>query len=142
MASPSGANSSASTLLQISSASEADQIRKQKRMKSNRESARRSRMRAQKRLHDLRWQVQRLREENRGVSASLSLATQQYLDMEAENSVLMTRMVELSSRLLSLNEILHCLSGSSGLLCDYFHNPWNLVCMNQLSMASADMFQY
>ncbi|URD76226.1 ocs element-binding factor 1 [Musa troglodytarum] len=62
------------------------------------------------------------------------------------NSVLRTQMVELSNRLQSLNDILHCLKAkyciSSG-PTDNFINPWNLMRMNQPIMALAEnMFQY
>ncbi|WOK92556.1 bZIP transcription factor 11-like [Canna indica] len=147
MASPSG-TSSGSSLHQNSGSEEDLQAlmdqKKQKRMISNRESARRSRMRKQKLLDDLTSQLHQLQEENSKILTSLTLTTQHYFAVEAENSILRTQMMELSSRLRSLSDILHCLSGTSnGGLCDGFINPWNLVCMNQPIMASADnMFQY
>ncbi|KAE8729243.1 putative HIT-type Zinc finger family protein [Hibiscus syriacus] len=91
--------------------------RKRKRMKSNRESARSSRMRKQK---------------------------------HAENSVLRAQMMELSQRLESLNQILHCLNNwvyeSEGFETSdesFTTNPFNIPHLNQPIMASADMmFEY
>ncbi|KAG1368112.1 bZIP transcription factor 11 [Cocos nucifera] len=121
--------------------------KKQKRMLSNRESARRSRIRKQKHLDDLRAQVSQLRQENSEILAAWSLATKNYLALEAENSVLRTQMMELSSRLQSLDDILHLLNGSFSTshghqFTDGSCNPWNPMYMNQPIMASADLLQY
>ncbi|RWV91310.1 hypothetical protein BHE74_00032733 [Ensete ventricosum] len=123
-------------------------LKKQKRKISNRESARRSRMRKQKHLDGLTAQVGQLRKENSQILTSFTLTMQRFFAVQAENCVLRTQMVELSNRLQSLNEILHCLrakdSISSGpMINDNFINPWNLMRMNQPIMASAEnMFQY
>ncbi|XP_064998529.1 bZIP transcription factor 11 [Musa acuminata AAA Group] len=151
MASPVG-TPSGSSLLQ-KSASEEDlqavmNLKMQKRKISNRESARRSRMRKQKHLDGLTAQIGQLRKENSQILTSFTLTTQRFFAVQAENSVLRTQMVELSNRLQSLNDILHCLKAkysiSSGpMITDDFINPWNLMRMNQPIMASAEnMFQY
>ncbi|RZR93803.1 hypothetical protein BHM03_00022385 [Ensete ventricosum] len=122
-------------------------------MTSNRESARRSRMRKQKHLDDLTAQLNQLRKENSQILTSLTLTTHHCFAVEADNSVLRTQMVELSSRLQSLDEIFQCLNGSNpisnGLSVtalrsnDSFSNPCNFTYMNQPIMASADyMFPY
>ncbi|KAJ8641354.1 hypothetical protein MRB53_018048 [Persea americana] len=149
MASPSG-TSSGSSLLQNSGSEEDLQLlmdqRKLKRMQSNRESARRSRMRKQKHLDDLMAQVAQLRRENNQILTSLNITTQNYLNVESENSVLRTQMMELNHRLHSLNEILNCLHGNIGFemggpeITDSFLNPYDLLHLNQPIMASADMF--
>ncbi|CAD5173894.1 unnamed protein product, partial [Musa acuminata subsp. malaccensis] len=149
MASPCG-TSSGSSLLQNSGSEQDLQAvinQKQKRMTSNRESARRSRIRKQKHFDDLTAQLNQLRKENSQILTSLSLTTHHYFAVEADNSVLRTQMVELSSRLQSLDEILQCLNGnnpiSNGLsINDSFSNPCNFTYMNQPIMASADMFPY
>ncbi|XP_058087884.1 bZIP transcription factor 11-like [Magnolia sinica] len=160
MATSSGTSSgSGSTLLQNSGSEEdlqhvMDQ-RKLKRMQSNRESARRSRMRKQKHLDDLMAQVAHLRKENNQILTSLNITTQHYLGVESENSVLRTQIMELTSRLHSLNEIIHYMHGShdhdhdpdcgplNTLACDSYTRPWDLQFLNQQPiMASADMFQY
>lgn len=162
MASSSGTSSgSGLSLLQQNSGSEEDlqalmDQRKRKRMLSNRESARRSRLRKQKHLDDLVSQVAELRKENQQILTSVNITTQQYLSVEAENSVLRAQVGELSHRLESLNEIVEFLNASSGVFgaagassggafiepSNSFFNPLNMAYMNQPIMASADMLPY
>ncbi|KAL5847698.1 hypothetical protein ACOSQ3_011222 [Xanthoceras sorbifolium] len=163
MASSSG-NSSGSTQLQNSGSEEDLQVvmdqRKRKRMQSNRESARRSRMRKQKHLDELMQEVGRLKRDNNQILTSINITTQHLMSVEAENSVLRAQFHELSQRLDSLNEILNFINNTgSGILenddhhdgglintnfADSFMNPMamNMLYLNQPIMASADMFQY
>lgn len=158
MASSSG-TSSGSSLLQNSGSEEDLQAlmdqRKRKRMISNRESARRSRMRKQKHLDDLVSQVSKLRKENQEILTSVNITTQKYLSVEAENSVLRAQMGELSNRLESLNEIVGALNSSNGVFGAsnafveqnngfFFNSLNNMSYMNQPMpiMASADILQY
>ncbi|MCL7030249.1 hypothetical protein MKW94_012590 [Papaver nudicaule] len=130
--------------------------RKQKRMLSNRESARRSRMRKQKHLDGLTAQVTQLKKENHQILSSLNITTQNYMNVEAENSIYRAKMSELTHRLESLNEIVQYLNVSNhnnNMACTYensssgtndqFHyeNPWSgsAVYLNQPIMASADV---
>ncbi|XP_047323739.1 bZIP transcription factor 11-like [Impatiens glandulifera] len=83
-----------------------EQMRKRKRMVSNRESARRSRLRKQKHENDLTDQVCQLNKEKKVLITGMNRITQKYLIIEAENRVLRAQMVELSNRLQSLNEII------------------------------------
>ena len=121
--------------------------RKRKRMESNRESARRSRMKKQKHLDDLVAQVTQLKKDNNQILTRINFTTQHYLNIEAENSVLRAQMMELSQSLDSLNEILNYLNRpttSNGVYetsPDSFTNPFNLP-FNQPIMASAEFFQY
>ncbi|KAJ4963480.1 hypothetical protein NE237_023419 [Protea cynaroides] len=152
MASSSG--TSGSTLLPNSGSEEDLQLimdqRKRKRMQSNRESARRSRMRKQKHLDDLMAQVAQLRKENNQILTRMNITTQHYLAMEAENSVLRAQMGELSNTLQSLNEIINYINMGNNSFetevpvigADSFMNPWNSLHLNQPIMASADIFQY
>ncbi|XP_073000561.1 bZIP transcription factor 44-like [Typha latifolia] len=153
MASSSGTSSGSSQIPNSGSEEDLQALmnqRKQKRMLSNRESARRSRMRKQKHLDGLMAQVNQLRKENSQVSTTLNITMQHYLGVEAENSVLRTQMMELNNRLESLNEILYYLNGNNiaGMACEEFETshtnmrPWNLSAVNQPMIASADMFQY
>ncbi|KAI3959065.1 hypothetical protein MKX01_023741 [Papaver californicum] len=87
--------------------------RKRKRMLSNRESARRSRMRKQKHLDELMDQVTQIRKENNQILTSVNLTTQHYLNIESENSILRAQMEELNNRLHSLTEISHYLTANS-----------------------------
>jgi chromosome segregation ATPase len=157
MASSSG-TSSGSSLLQNSGSEEDLQLlmdqRKRKRMISNRESARRSRMRKQKHLDDLVSQVSKLRKENQEILTSVNITTQQCLSVEAENSVLKAQMNELSNRMESLNEIVGAMNSSNGVFGasttfvepnnGFFFNSVNndMSYMNQPIMASADILQY
>lgn len=156
MASSSG-TSSGSSLLQNSGSEEDLQAlmkeKKRKRMISNRESARRSRMRKQKHLDDLTAQISQLMKENGQIITNINVTTQHYMNMEAENSVLRAQVGELSHRLQSLNEIITVLDSTSGSFgtgdfCnlsevnDSFMNPWNMVYPHQTVMASADILHY
>ncbi|KAL9237466.1 hypothetical protein vseg_012010 [Gypsophila vaccaria] len=113
MASPGGGITSSGTtssLNQNSSSEEEMQVammdeRKRKRMISNRESARRSRMRKQKHLDDLTAQVGNLKKSNTQILNTINITTQHFLKVEAENSILRAQMLELSNRLQSLNDI-------------------------------------
>ncbi|KAF7810861.1 bZIP transcription factor 11-like [Senna tora] len=137
MASSSGTSSGGSSLVLQNSGSEEDlQVlimdqRKRKRMISNRESARRSRMRKQKHLDDLVAQVGQLRKENHHILTSVNLTAEQLLRVESENSVLRAQVGELSHRLQSLNEIIDFLSASSSSsliepINGFFNNPLNM----------------
>ncbi|KAG6503144.1 bZIP transcription factor 44-like isoform X2 [Zingiber officinale] len=158
MASSSG-TSSGSSLLHNSGSEEDLQAlldqKKRKRMISNRESARRSRMRKQKQLDDLMAQVSQLRKESSHALSVLNLIAQRRSGVEAENSVLRAQAMELSNRLQALNEILNNLKSSSS--SNSFHprpevfqaqftdnliSPWNFSCTNQPITASEEiMFQ-
>ncbi|XVE93679.1 hypothetical protein REPUB_Repub01dG0214800 [Reevesia pubescens] len=164
MASSSGTSSGSSTLITNSGSEEDLQAlmdeRKRKRMISNRESARRSRMKKQKHLDDLMAQSTELKKETHQIITRINITTQHYLNVEAENSVLRAQANELSHRLQSLNEIISFLNGSNGTNyfdadqqdstslafiepADSFNNPFNLAYLNQPIMASADnMFPY
>ena len=115
-------------------------------------------MRKQKHLDDLVSQVAQLRKENQQILTSVNITTQQYMSVEAENSVLRAQHEELSRRLESLNEIIDFLNvnasssgvfgaaGASGSFigpADSFFNPLNMAYLNQPIVASAsDMVQY
>ncbi|ESQ50644.1 hypothetical protein EUTSA_v10022883mg [Eutrema salsugineum] len=88
--------------------------RKRKRMLSNRESARRSRMRKQKHVDDLTAQINQLSSDNRQILTSLTVTSQLYMKIQAENSVLTAQMSELSTRLESLNEIVDLVTTNNG----------------------------
>ncbi|XP_008812527.2 bZIP transcription factor 53-like [Phoenix dactylifera] len=119
--------------------------RKRKRMLSNRESARRSRMRKQQHLDDLLSQVARLKEENSQISMQVNLLTEQYARLDSENTVLRTQVMELTDRLRSLNSVLHLVEELSGMAMDIpeipdpILKPWQHAC--PAIMASANVFQ-
>ena len=87
--------------------------RKRKRMQSNRESARRSRMRKQQHLDSLISQTDELKKENSQISTSIGITTELYLNIESENAILRAQMAELSNRLHSLNDIINYINSVS-----------------------------
>lgn len=78
--------------------------RRQRRMLSNRESARRSRMRKQKHLDELRAQVAHMRAENRQILSSFDILNQRYSRVLEENRLLKTQTMELSQQLHQLQQ--------------------------------------
>ncbi|XP_008813386.1 bZIP transcription factor 53-like [Phoenix dactylifera] len=122
--------------------------RKRKRMLSNRESARRSRMKKQQQLGDLTNQAAQLRNENEQIAMQADLITQQYAELETENCVLRAQVMELTERLQSLNSVLRVFEEVSGMAMDIpevpdpLLRPWQLPCPAQPIMATADMFQF
>ncbi|KAF3779746.1 bZIP transcription factor 53 [Nymphaea thermarum] len=139
--------------VQSSSGSEGDphsvvDDRKRKRMISNRESARRSRMRKQQHLDELLGQVTLLQTENNQMVSRIDAAAQQYQGIDGENAVLRAQVNELTERLQYLNSVLHFLEDFSGMAMDIpeipdpLLKPWQLPCPPQPIFASADMLQY
>ncbi|KAL4584268.1 hypothetical protein LXL04_008864 [Taraxacum kok-saghyz] len=133
--------------------------RKRKRMQSNRESARRSRMRKQKHLDDLSDQINQIKKDNTQIVSTINVTTQQFVQVEADNSVLRAQMGELSQRLNYLNEIINLMnsncpttdctnvSSTTGVFefdnhHDFMNNPWNMMYLNQQPIMAAEMLQY
>ncbi|KAK5783774.1 hypothetical protein V6Z11_A11G120600 [Gossypium hirsutum] len=118
--------------------------RKRKRMLSNRESARRSRMRKQKRLQDLVQEVNALQKDNSQISEKIGVATQYYIEMQSANNVLRAQAMELTERLRSLNSVLQVVEEADGYAIDIpeIPEPWQLPCSIQPIMALVDMFEY
>ncbi|XP_061350773.1 bZIP transcription factor 44-like [Gastrolobium bilobum] len=150
MASSSG-NSSMCTKIQSSGSEEDLQLmmdqRKNKRKQSNRESARRSRMRKQNHLDDMMREVSRLTKDKSEIITSIKVTTQQYLNVEAENSILRAQMTELSQRLESLNDIINLINATtSSYERDCYQssaqNFFNMLSLNEPITASAGFFQW
>ncbi|XP_076892140.1 bZIP transcription factor 44-like [Bidens hawaiensis] len=130
--------------------------KKRKRKESNRESARRSRIRKQKHAADLMAESNKIKSDNDQIRASINVTTQRFVEIEAENSVLRAQMSELSQRMDSLNRILDSIKMNSNCTThqcmndrlfefgfDCVENPWNMMYLNQPPiMASADTFGY
>ncbi|WZZ82529.1 hypothetical protein YC2023_103101 [Brassica napus] len=115
--------------------------RKRKRMISNRESARRSRMRKQKQLGDLINEVTVLKNDNAKITEQADVATRKYVEMESRNDVLRAQASELTERLRSLNSVLEMVEEISGQALEIPQiNPWQVSCPMQPITASADMF--
>ncbi|XVF66120.1 hypothetical protein PTKIN_Ptkin10aG0009200 [Pterospermum kingtungense] len=96
------------SLPQMSSGSEADahgmimDEKKRKRMLSNRESARRSRMKKQKLLEDLISEVACLKVEIQKNTDKFEILMQKTVDLESENNVLKAQQIELAQYLRNL----------------------------------------
>lgn len=148
----SGSGSGLYTLQNSGSEEDLQQLmdqRKRKRMISNRKSARRSRMRKQKHLDDLMSQLSLLNKENNQILTSTSVTTQNYLNIEAENSILRAQVSELGHRLESLTEIISYLNANnnSGSIIDQFsmgdvfiqNESWNYM---YHPIMTADIMQY
>lgn len=130
-------------------------------MESNRESARRSRMRKQRHLAELAAEAGQLRKDNDQIITSITITTHHLLGLEAENSILRAQALGLSQRLQSLNDILGYINTTNLGACeivddevvggvvratshDHFLNPLNSLGhhVNHPIMAASDMFQY
>lgn len=158
MASSSGTSSGSSQLQNSGSEEDLQALmdqRKRKRMISNRESARRSRMRKQKHLDELVAQVAQLRKENHQIVQSVNITTQHYMNIESENSILRAQAGELSHRLQALNDIINFLNANTGVFgaavvgdsstfcpepIDSFMNPLSLSYLNQPITATTGIF--
>ncbi|CAL9125322.1 Ocs element-binding factor [Musa troglodytarum] len=122
--------------------------RKRKRMISNRESARRSRMRKQQHLDELINQAEQLKSQNSQIDVQINLATQQFVKVESENAILRAQLSELTERLQSMNSVLRFIEEVSGMtmdipeLPDPLLKPLQLPCAAQPIMANADMLQF
>ncbi|KAI4341657.1 hypothetical protein MLD38_026353 [Melastoma candidum] len=133
-----------------SSGSEADpqkdvgiEERKRKRMESNRESARRSRLRKQKQLDDLLGQVSHLECANKQLVDTIDAVQRKYSVVEADNSILRVQIAELTGRLQSLNSVLEVVEEVSGIpldipeVPDMGMRPWQQPCPVQLIATAA-----
>ncbi|KAG4931737.1 hypothetical protein AAZX31_17G239700 [Glycine max] len=156
MASSSG-TSSTSILLQSSGSEEDLQLlmeqRKKKRKQSNRESARRSRMRKQKHLDDLIAQVDLLKKQKSLTLKKVNITTQHCLKVEAENSILRAQKTELTQSLQSLNDIINLINTTTTFDHNNYYynnnnnnnnnnnfmmNPMHMAYLNQPIVATAD----
>ncbi|KAL6515921.1 hypothetical protein OROGR_019226 [Orobanche gracilis] len=122
--------------------------RMRKRKLSNRESARKSRMRKQQRLEELTVQISRFQEENKKLRQMIDGASQMYINFESDNNVVRAQIMELTDRLHSLNSMIQIASEVNEMAFDIPDIPdtllesWRLPCPTQPIPASADMFEY
>lgn len=87
-------------------------------MESNRESARRSRKRKQERLDELVNDAALLKNKNSQMEMQINVYTQKYLQVESENTVKRTQVMELTERLQYLNSVLRFMEEFSGMAMD------------------------
>lgn len=126
--------------------------RKRRRMVSNRESARRSRLRKRKHLDELMTQLAQLRATNSEILMRIGFTTRQLVTVEAENAVLRAQMVELGRRLESLDEILSYinLGNVNGGFEDYspsdasplMNTVGRVANQHMIAAAASDVFEY
>ncbi|KAB2616316.1 ocs element-binding factor 1-like [Pyrus ussuriensis x Pyrus communis] len=120
--------------------------KKRKRMLSNRESARRSRMKKQKQIDDLTTEITRLEMSNNQVRQTVDARERSYNEIESANNVLRAQAMELTDRLQSLNSVLHIFEEVSGFSVDIpeMHDPllkpWQRPYPSQPIPASSGMF--
>ncbi|KAK4260213.1 hypothetical protein QN277_003359 [Acacia crassicarpa] len=94
--------------------------RRRRRMLSNRESARRSRMRKQKHLENLRFQVNRFKIQNRELSNRLQFLLHHYNRVSTENQWLRSEQIQLRQKLHNITQFfaLQPFSSSSAWPCN------------------------
>lgn len=98
--------------------------KKRKRMLSNRESAKRSRMRKQQRLHDLTSQISELKCQNDQLLLQSNMLTQRNMLLESNNIILRYELDSLKERLQSLNStIRRMMEQISGISIDALMAP-------------------
>ncbi|XP_059646681.1 bZIP transcription factor 53-like [Cornus florida] len=149
-------------LIITSSGSEGDERyakmdeRKRKRMMSNRESARRSRMRKEQHIKELNNQVSYLKSSNNVIVQEMNSVRQLWSGVESENMVLRAQLADLKNRLESLEIVLSYMrgtststststSGCSMAICqdDPLLKPLQVSCQSMPLMASyAGMFRF
>lgn len=121
--------------------------RKRKRMLSNRESARRSRLRKQQQVEDLTGEAGKLKIENDRLARSIKATEEAYLKMEAANDVIRAQTRELEAQFRFLNSVIDAAAAEEAnsfsvddvpLIDDPLLKPWFIPYPNY-SMASHEM---
>jgi seryl-tRNA synthetase len=121
--------------------------RKRKRMISNKESARRSRIRKQQHVESLIRQVTQLQNENKFIEEKINNVADVYIGLAIENNVMRAQLSELTDRLRSLNSVLQIAEEVVGYAVDIpeipdaLLEPWQLPCPMQTVAAPSSMFQ-
>ncbi|KAL2465259.1 basic region/leucine zipper motif 53 [Abeliophyllum distichum] len=120
--------------------------KKQKRMISNRESARRSRMRRQQHIKDLKRKIMYFISIRNEMVQKINEITQHYTTVESENIILRVQKEELRKRLESVEMVTNYMymanEHSVYSLQDSCLNPWQPPLQFQPIMTSAGIFQF
>ncbi|XP_042408874.1 bZIP transcription factor 53-like [Zingiber officinale] len=121
--------------------------RKRKKMLSNRESARRSRMRKQQKLDDMLKESADFKGQNSKIEMQINVVTQHFETVDTENTILRAQISELTARLQSMNSILHIYKEVSGLsmeipeMPETMTKPWRLPFQAQPLSTAVNMFK-
>lgn len=119
--------------------------KKRKRMISNRESARRSRMKKQKQMQDLTDEISRLEVANNNVVSKIDEITEKYTVCGAENNVLRAQAMELTERLRLLSSVIKKreMDVNGNQLPNLLLKPRQISCsMQQPFPASSGLFRF
>ncbi|KAK4797542.1 hypothetical protein SAY86_029868 [Trapa natans] len=100
--------------------------KKRRRMNSNRESARRSRMKKQKHLQDLIAEMGRLERERREMLSICDDKTKGHLILEAENGALLAEKAALAGYLGHLEALMIRKFKEAGGQCSGVQEPWQV----------------
>ena len=124
-----------------------DVKKKMKRMQSNRESARRSRMRKQKRFENLTREVRELQIVNSRIVESVNGREEAMVEIESMNNFLRVEAIEMTCRLRALDLMLQIQDDANVVVVDVrdpWLEPWQLNQQRQppppLMAAYYDMF--
>lgn len=110
-------------------------------MQSNRESARRSRLKKQKRLEDLGNEVNRLRVMNSRIVESINDKERARIEIESMNNVLRLEAVEMTYRLRALNLVVQIVDDANVYdVLDPLLEPWQFDLPLQPSSVDYDTF--
>uniref|UniRef100_A0A5B7AU47 Putative ocs element-binding factor 1-like n=1 Tax=Davidia involucrata TaxID=16924 RepID=A0A5B7AU47_DAVIN len=128
-----------------SSGSEGDE-RKRKRMISNRESAKRSRMRKELHMKDLNNEISNFKNSRNKIVQEINTVGRLYGAVEAENQILRAELDELRNKLESLEIILSYVRGVSGcsmdITQDFLLKPWQALRQSVPLLASPGMLLF
>lgn len=107
---------------------------KKKRMESNRDAARRSRMKKQQHVNKLIAEISQLQTHNKVIMSKINEAANMFVYVSSENNVLRTQLSELTTKLHSLNSLLCSVNK------DAFVEPYQFAYPPQPVTYSANMF--
>ncbi|KAK1376852.1 BZIP domain-containing protein [Heracleum sosnowskyi] len=114
-----------------------DEEKRKKRMASNRDSARRSRMKKQQQVTDLIAEMSHLQSQNKVIVNKINEVTNMFVGVASENNLLRAQISELNEKLYSLNSVLCFVEKDTNTMVV---EPWQLPYPPQTGTFSANMF--
>lgn len=119
--------------------------KKRKRMISNRESAKRSRMKRQQHVQDLNNQIMFYKNRRNEITQNINNFTQQFTAVENQNRIMRAQKEELRKRLEAAELVSSYLDAAKGYSMDTaeesWYNPWQ-PSQSMPIMTSAEFFQF